>query len=110
MSPVPSCDCFLPLSKTSCRDHRSQFGQSLTVSHFVGKRFAVSSEIWHFTQPFVRSNILGNVWVVNHSTKESCVRWRLQSRADEYVNAVGIICRESANVSHNVSTKTRTNT
>lgn len=39
--------------------HRAQFGQSLTISHPVGKRFAVSGEIWHFTQPFLRSNAVG---------------------------------------------------
>ena len=32
--------------------HRAQFGQTLSVSHPLVKKFGISGEIWHFTQPF----------------------------------------------------------
>jgi hypothetical protein len=53
--------------------HRAQFGQSLTISHPVGKRFAVSGEIWHFTQPFLRSNAVGNLWAVSYTARKNLV-------------------------------------
>jgi hypothetical protein len=53
--------------------HRAQFGQSLTISHPVGKRFAISGEIWHFTQPFLRSNGLGNLWAVSYTARRNLV-------------------------------------
>jgi hypothetical protein len=39
--------------------HRLQFGQTLSISHPIVKGFAVSGEIWRFTQPFLRSNVGG---------------------------------------------------
>jgi hypothetical protein len=42
--------------------HRAQFGQSLTMSHPVNKKVGISREIWHFSQPFLRSNAIGNPW------------------------------------------------
>src|ERR1039458_4511993 len=36
--------------------HRAQFGQTLSVSHSLARSFGISGEIWHFTQPFLRSN------------------------------------------------------
>jgi hypothetical protein len=53
--------------------HRAQFGQSLTISRPVGKRFAVSGEIWHFTQPFLRSNAVGNLWAVSYTARKNLV-------------------------------------
>src|ERR1700726_4415782 len=41
---------------------RGQFGQSLTISHPLLKNFTLSGEMWHFTQPFLRSNAVGNLW------------------------------------------------
>ena len=32
---------------------RAQFGQTLSVSHPLGKKFGISGEIWHYTQPFL---------------------------------------------------------
>jgi len=40
---------------------RGQFGQSLTISHSFLRRFTLSGEIWHFTQPFLQSNAVGNL-------------------------------------------------
>lgn len=44
---------------------RAEFGQTLSVWHTLGKGFGLSGEIWHFTQPFLHSNCVGNLWAVN---------------------------------------------
>jgi hypothetical protein len=52
---------------------RGQFGQSLTISHpFLG-RFTLSGEIWHFTQPFLKSNAVGNLWALSYSARKTLV-------------------------------------
>jgi hypothetical protein len=53
--------------------HRAQFGQSLTISHPLGKNFALSGEIWHFTQPFLRGNAVGNLWVLSYAARPNLV-------------------------------------
>jgi hypothetical protein len=53
--------------------HRAQFGQSLTISHPVGKNFAVSAEIWHFTQPFLKGNAVGNLWALSYAARPNLV-------------------------------------
>jgi hypothetical protein len=53
--------------------HRAQFGQTLSVSHALGKKFGVSGEIWHFTQPFLRSNAAGNLWTLNYNPRRNLV-------------------------------------
>ena len=52
---------------------REQFGQSLTISHSFLRRFTLSGEIWHFTQPFLESNAVGNLWVVSYSARKNLV-------------------------------------
>src|ERR1700688_1624994 len=39
---------------------RAQFGQTLSISHSLGK-FTISGEVWHFSQPFEKSNTAGNL-------------------------------------------------
>jgi hypothetical protein len=46
---------------------RAQFGQSLTISH------PISGEIWHFTQPFLRANAVGNLWAVSYAARKTLV-------------------------------------
>ena len=53
--------------------HRAQFGQTLSVSHPLGKKFGVSGEIWHFTQPFLRGNAAGNLWALNYNVRRNLV-------------------------------------
>jgi hypothetical protein len=53
--------------------HRGQFGQSLTISYLFLRRFTLSGEIWHFTQPFLRSNAVGNLWAVSYSARKNLV-------------------------------------
>jgi hypothetical protein len=52
---------------------RAQFGQTLSVSHPLGKKFGVSGEIWHFTQPFLGSNAAGNLWALNYNARRNLV-------------------------------------
>jgi hypothetical protein len=52
---------------------RGQFGQSLTISHPFLNRFTLSEEIWHFTQPFLKSNAVGNLWAVGYSARKTLV-------------------------------------
>lgn len=53
--------------------HRVQFGQTLSVSHPVARGFAVSGEIWRFTQPFMRSNAIGNLWAISYTARRNLV-------------------------------------
>ena len=52
---------------------RCQFGQPLTISHPFLHRFTLSAEIWHFTQPFLKSNAVGNLWAVSYSARKTLV-------------------------------------
>jgi len=51
---------------------RGQFGQSLAVSHPVG-RFIVSGELWHFTQPLIKGNAVGNLWSAAFPVRKNLV-------------------------------------
>jgi len=53
--------------------HRAQFGQTLSVSHPLGGNFGISGEIWHFTQPFLRSDAVGNLWALNYNLRKNLV-------------------------------------
>jgi hypothetical protein len=53
--------------------HRLQFGQTLSISHPIAKGFAVSGEIWRFTQPFLRSNAVGNLWALSYAARKNLV-------------------------------------
>ena len=52
--------------------HRAQLGQTLSISHPLGK-FTISGEVWHFSQPFERSNAVGNLWAVSYSLRKNFV-------------------------------------
>jgi hypothetical protein len=52
---------------------RGQFGQSLTISHPLPHRLTLSGEIWHFTQPFLNSNAVGNLWAISYSARKTLV-------------------------------------
>ena len=53
--------------------HRAQFGQTLSISHPIAGRFAVSGEIWHFTQPFLNRHAVGNLWAVSFTPRRNLV-------------------------------------
>jgi hypothetical protein len=52
---------------------RAQFGQSLSVSHPLSTRLVLSGEIWHFTQPFLRGNAVGNLWALSYAASKNLV-------------------------------------
>lgn len=52
---------------------RAQFGQTLSVSHVLTQRWGLSGEIWHFTQPFLRGNTVGNLWAINYNARPNLV-------------------------------------
>jgi hypothetical protein len=52
---------------------RAQFGQSLSISHPLGKNFGITGEIWHFSQPFLQSNAVGTLWAWNYNVKKNLV-------------------------------------
>ena len=52
---------------------RPQFGQSLSISHPLKGKFTLSGEIWHFTQPFLRGNAVGNLWAVSYTARKTLV-------------------------------------
>jgi len=52
---------------------RAQFGLSLSVSHPLNARFGLSGEIWRFTQPFLHSNAVGNLWAVSYTANKDLV-------------------------------------
>jgi hypothetical protein len=52
---------------------RAQFGQSLTISHPFLRKFTLSGEIWHYTQPFLRNNAVGNLWAVSYAPRKNLV-------------------------------------
>jgi len=54
-------------------DHRPQFGQTLSVSHPLHRKLGVSVELWHFTQPFLRSRTLGTLWALNYNARKNLV-------------------------------------
>jgi hypothetical protein len=52
---------------------RVQFGESLSVSHTLTKRLGLSGEVWHFTQPFLRGNAVGNLWALSYDASKVLV-------------------------------------
>jgi hypothetical protein len=53
--------------------HRAQLGQSLSISHPLGKKFGLTAEVWHFTQPFLRGNAVGNLWAFSYTANRRLV-------------------------------------
>jgi hypothetical protein len=51
---------------------RAQFGQTLSISHAL-KRFTISGEVWHFTQPFLHANAVGNLWAISRPVRKNLV-------------------------------------
>jgi hypothetical protein len=53
--------------------HRLQLGQTLSISHHLVGKLSLSGEIWHFTQPFLRSHAVGNLWAVSYAARRTLV-------------------------------------
>jgi hypothetical protein len=53
---------------------RAQFGQTLSISHPIfSKKLSVTGEIWHFTEPFLQGNAVGNLWAVSYAARKTLV-------------------------------------
>jgi hypothetical protein len=52
---------------------RAQFGQTLSVAHSLVGKWGLSGELWHFTQPFLRSNTVGSLWALNYNARRNLV-------------------------------------
>lgn len=52
---------------------RAQFGQTVSISHPIGERVTVASELWHFSQPLLRGNAVGSLWAVSYEFKKNLV-------------------------------------
>ncbi|HSS97837.1 MAG TPA: hypothetical protein VLK33_12440 [Terriglobales bacterium] len=53
--------------------NRAQFGQTLSISHPLAGKFGLSGEIWHFTQPFLHSHCVGNLWAINYNARKNLI-------------------------------------
>jgi hypothetical protein len=63
---------FIVTEETEGGVRRAQLAQTLSISHPI-KKFTISGEIWHFTQPYFRSNAVGNLWAVSYSLRPNLV-------------------------------------
>jgi hypothetical protein len=54
------------------RVRRAQFGQTLSISHPLA-HFAISGELWHFSQPLTNGNAFGNLWAASYALKKNLV-------------------------------------
>jgi len=55
------------------KKRRLQLGQTLSISHPFARRFGVSGEIWRFTQPFLNSYAVGNLWALSYTPRKNLV-------------------------------------
>jgi hypothetical protein len=58
--------------QTEAKVRRIQYGQTLSISH-PWRKFTISGEIWHFSQPFINSNAVGNLWAVAYPLRNNLV-------------------------------------
>jgi hypothetical protein len=52
---------------------RAQFGQTLSVSYPIRQKFELTGELWHFTQPFLQANAIGNLWALSYAPRKNFV-------------------------------------
>ncbi len=58
--------------ETAAAVRRAQHAQTLSISHAL-KKFTISGEIWHFTQPYLHSNAVGNLWALSYTVRRNLV-------------------------------------
>lgn len=63
---------FIVTEQTQAGVRRAQHGQTLSVSRRWG-HFTLSGELWRFTQPFLNSNAVGNLWAISYSLRRNVV-------------------------------------
>jgi hypothetical protein len=52
---------------------RAQYGQTISISHPITQKFALTGELWQFTQPYLQSNAVGNLWAVSYTARKTLV-------------------------------------
>lgn len=52
---------------------RTQFGQTLSISHNLIGNFSLSGEISRFTQPFLHGNAIQNLWAFGYKARNTLV-------------------------------------
>ncbi len=63
---------FIITEETEFGTRRAQLAQTLSVSHPL-KKFTISGEVWHFTQPYFSSNAVGNLWALSYPLRRNLV-------------------------------------
>jgi hypothetical protein len=63
---------FITTEQTEGGVRRAQYAQTLSISHAL-KKFTISGEIWHFTQPYFKSNAVGNLWALSYAVRRNLV-------------------------------------
>jgi hypothetical protein len=63
---------FIVTEETQGGVRRAQLGQTLSISHSL-KKFTISADLWHFTQPYLRSNAVGNLWAISYPLRRNLV-------------------------------------
>jgi hypothetical protein len=63
---------FIVAEQTEFGTRRAQTAQTLSISHPL-KKFTVSGELWHFTQPYFSSNAVGNLWALSYPLRKNLV-------------------------------------
>jgi hypothetical protein len=63
---------FIVTEETEFGVRRAQLAQTLSISHPL-KKFTVSGEVWHFSQPYFNSNAVGNLWALSYPLRKNLV-------------------------------------
>jgi hypothetical protein len=63
---------FIVTEQTQGGIRRAQNAQTLSISHPL-KKFTISAEVWHFTQPYLRSYAVGNLWALSYQLQRNLV-------------------------------------
>jgi hypothetical protein len=63
---------FIVTEQTQSGIRRAQHAQTLSISHRL-KKFTISGELWHFTQPYLRSNAVGTLWALSYPLRPNLV-------------------------------------
>jgi hypothetical protein len=63
---------FIVTEQTQGGIRRAQNAQTLSISHPL-KKFTISAEVWHFTQPYLRSYAVGNLWALSCQLQRNLV-------------------------------------
>src|SRR2546429_4257114 len=65
---------------------------TLFRSHPLG-HFTISAEIWHFSQPFLHGNAVGNLWAVSYALRKNLVVDRSEEHTSELQSRLHLVCR-----------------